>query len=210
MMMLIAPVVGASAQTGVLDVVLVKAYNESSLEVKEKTKNLIEEVENRWTNSQVKKICGVQFGEKQEVTLGLLKGKFGEPFVVKKDCIWYRYITYGGVSFEVVKFGFQSDGIRTYMNECTFMSQEENNKESLLDDFNRLSEKLKKYDLQKSGDDFSYGGVSPLWDGDVNHIDMKYTPAIILSIVKNEKGKYRLTLIYGHPCCPYNYVKEEF
>ena len=206
-MMLIAPVLGVSAQTlyGALDVALVKTYNESSPEEKEKTKDFIEEVKNRWKKEQVKEICGVRFGEKQEIALELLKGKFGDPYFIIKDHIMYKGITYGNIRFEVVSFQFQSDGIRTYMNGCVFISREENNTESLLDDFNKLSEKLKKYDLVKLDEDLLYGGVSPLWDGDVNHIDMKYTPAIILSIVKNEKGKYRLSLIYGHPdYCPYN------
>lgn len=117
-----------------------------------------------------------------------------------------KYAIYGRFCFSL---WFQSDGKRTYMNQCAFIGKKENNKEKLTHDFAKLSDSLKQYGLQKAGEDYLTGGVSPLWDGNWRHWKEDFAPAIGLAIFK-ENGKYNISLIYGHPLRPFNYVEDKF
>lgn len=169
-----------------------------------------EELELR--GKQVKEICGVAFGEKQEVALDILKHKYGEPYIITHNNIVYHGIGYGGVSFENILFGFQYDGKRSYMNSCSFLGTEEDISYVTVD-FNNLLKKLKKkYDLGASVKDYFWiGGISPLWDGHIESLSGHYYPAIVLDIKKNENGKSFVRLMYGQEqLCPFEYVSEDF
>lgn len=161
---------------------------------------------------QVREICSVQFGEKQEVALECLKKKFGIPHLVTHDAIWFKNVSYGGILFEDVIFRFQTNAKRTYMNSCIFYGKK-NKMEYVSLDFNLLLNKLKKYDLGASTENmFWTGGISPLWDGksDIFGTPM-YVPAIMLDIKKVDNGLCFLRLIYGQEqLCPFEYVKEDF
>jgi len=210
-LMLAAPIFGVSAQNFIDS--LMQVYDHAAPEEKQRMDLVMTEMENQWKRTQVKEICGITFGERKEVALDILKRKFGEPRFVTNDCIWYQYITYGGIRFETALFNFQSDGKRTYMNSCSFFSDKESNIEKLVVDFKNLVEKLGKYDLKKTdGQDYMFSGaVSPLWDGHFRSMKFGFMPAIILDINKNEEDKYFIRLMYGHPqVCPFNYVVEDF
>lgn len=192
---------------------LAQVYNNATPEEQQRINRVMTDMENMWKKAQVKEICGIPFGEKQEVALNVLKNKFGEPYFVTKDAIWYKHITYGGIRFENILFSFQSDGKRTYMNSCDFFSNKETNLEKLIVDFKNLLEKLKKYNLRKSdGEEYAWSGaVSPLWDGNFQSMKLDFMPAILLDISQDEENKYFIRLMYGqNQICPFNYVNEEF
>ena len=167
-------------------------------------------------SKQVKEICGVKFGERIETAVQILKRKFGEPRFVTHDCIWYKNLTYGGVSFENVLFNFQSDGKRTYMNSCDFFGMR-NALEYVKVDFEILLKKIKKYDIDDKTavkNNSWAGGISPLWDGNLKTITKSnYFDAVYLDIKEDDKdkGQYFIRLMYGHPqICPFIYIDEEF
>ena len=206
-MLLMAPFIGASAQSLIVDSVL-KVYRGATPKKKKVLETVMVKMTNTWKKEQVKEICGVQFGEEKEVALDILRRKFGEPRFVTNDYISYDNITYGGIQFGSALFGFQSDGKRSYMNWCNFMGQQ-HAFENAVYEFDELAEKLKKYDLQEFnilGKKDMYGGVSPLWDGRFRSMKTAFQPALSLTLVNLKDYWYAIVLNYG----PFNYVNDEF
>lgn len=155
----------------------------------------------------VKEICGIPFGTSIEEAEKMLENKYGySEYNPDKLVITYKNKYYAGVLFDTIHFLFESDGVHSYMNGCTFIL----NVETLRDAEKKrdmLHDKLKeKYtmvsDKDDNGNTFYIGGYAPTGDG----------LAFIIDIVKYEKRLARLyypyaaRLMYGR----YQYVKEEF
>ena len=166
-------------------------------------KGFEEEIE----KERVKEICGIPFGTSYSEASRRLQNKYGESdYFSDKEKIIYKNKTYAGISFDVIYFLFESDGLSSFMNGCTFILNAKSLKEARTK-LKMLHDKLeKKYTLSEDKDDRGEscyaGGFSPL--------DNKY--AFTIDILKYEGdiaknySPYSVRLMYGR----YSYVKEEF
>lgn len=167
-------------------------------------KQLVDASKERQT---VKEICGIPFGTSIEEARTMLEKKYGySEYNADNMVITYKNKYYAGVLFDTIHFLFESDGVHSYMNGCTFIL----NAETLRDAEKKrdmLHEKLEeKYtmvsDKDDNGNTFYIGGYAPIGEG----------VAFIIDIVKYERrlariyNPYAARLMYGR----YQYVKEEF
>lgn len=146
-------------------------------------------------------ICGLNFGASFETAEIILRGKFGrESAHAENEELIFHDKSYGGINFDQLVFGFQSDGRRTYFNKCVLILMAKN-----ADDAKRkrdfLYKKLSnKYFLFTRTDNnkfkFYNGGTSP-----VNHDDWGFFIDVF-----HEGSVWAARLFYG----PYQYVEEEF
>ena len=177
---------------------------EESFNYDEELDKFIDEAKEKQT---VREICSIPFGSSLEKAKSILENKFGYPDSKDVTTIIYNHKSYGGIIFDKMYFLFQSDGISSFFNGCTFIinanSLEEANKhlERLHD---ALSEKYYMVsDVDENGNKFYVGGYPPTKDE---------TCAFIINIIKYDKkvaklySPYSARLMYG----PYNYIKEEF
>ena len=150
-------------------------------------------------NDVVTEICGVKFGSNRPTARSILTAKYGDPNMDELNLIEFDNVRYAGISFDFGYFSFQTDGIRSYFNECIlgFFAD-------TADDAKRKREFLKgilgnKYEIQEDieEDKFKcyYGGTSPV-DSD------EY--AFKLYITKIPKSGYLVSLKYGE----FDYLNE--
>lgn len=158
-------------------------------------------------NETVKEICGIQFGTSIEEARTMLENKYGYPdYSHDKMVITYKHKSYAGIMFDTIYFLFESDGVNSYMNGCTFIL----NAESLKDAKKKLEmlhDKLgEKYymmpERDENGNTYYVGGYAPIGEGLAFSIDiLKYDKKIA-----KYSNPYATRLMYGR----YHYVKEEF
>lgn len=148
-------------------------------------------------------IAGVAFGSDYNETIKILKEKFGEPESEEKDQVGFVDKNYGGIQFNLIIFGFQYGGGKSYFNRCVFVKTFKTASEAK--DFRELfAQKLgRDYSLNEYISDNKFkgyeGGVDPTDDDSCGfYLDVKSpTP---------ELHFYGVRLYYG----PYNYVNENF
>ena len=193
-----------------------EGYGDLTPEQQEQVKT---NIQNKMYSLQVKSIAGVEFGSSREKVEKMMTKKYGSPmFASSQNDLIFENIKYAGYDFDSVHFLFQSDGVNIYLNCCIFVIEARDYSEAL-DKESKLADILKtKYEDLQSGVDHNgnpmhSGGISPLWNGDINNL-ADHVGALHTSILKydEEKAKiagrkpYAVRLIYG----PYNYVNEEF
>lgn len=69
-------------------------------------------------NDVVTEICGVKFGSNRPTARSILTAKYGDPNMDELNLIEFDNVRYAGISFDFGYFSFQTDGIRSYFNEC--------------------------------------------------------------------------------------------
>lgn len=173
----------------------------------------------KFSKHQVKSIAGVEFGSSREKVEQMMTKKYGRPnYASTENDIVFSSVKYAGIDFDNVHFLFQSDGTRTYFNACIFVINAKDYNEAVSLE-GKLADVLKsKYedlvsDVDYNGNPTHGGGLSPLWDGDVDNL-RGYVGALHTDIMKYDEElakaanskPYAVRLIYG----PYEYVKEEF
>lgn len=172
--------------------------------------NSFQERMNRITVSE---ICNVPFGCSYEKAESILRNKYGDSSSESdRTKIIYRNKVYAGISFDMIYFLFQSDGVNSYMNGCIFIIETKSLKEAR-DKQEELRRVVSyKYELSEYKDDngekYYVGGIPPKdsydWLRPAFTIDiLKYD---VKEIFKGYVNGYATRLFYGR----YNYIKEEF
>lgn len=155
----------------------------------------------------VKEICGIPFGTSYEEANRMLENKYGySEYNPDKTLITYKNKSYGGIMFDAIHFLFESDGINSYLNGCTFILSAETLKEAerkrdML--YKKLEDKYHMLkDVDENGNVFYVGGYAPIGEGLAFSIDiLKYERKLARLYTP-----YAARLMYGR----YHYVKEEF
>lgn len=196
-------------------------YPQISLEEYTLPDSLQNKIVNKIKTEQVTSICGVPVGSSRSVAIRALRNKFGENYFQTADStIMFENVIYGGLKFDIIIFGFQSDGFNSFLNFAVFVIHAKNksNANEIIDSYRKLLSK--RYNLVEEIDDLGFktyvGGISPLWDGsyqDLMRNNMDYQAAVHTDVLaynydayKEFGGQFGIRLIYG----PYIYVKEEF
>ncbi len=203
----------------------IEKYRKGSVQEKQRIDSTMADFENEIRATQVKSICGVDFGTPKKEAVKLLKKKFGKPsYSSSENELVFRDVKYAGLDFSHLLFLFQSDGNNSYLNSSIFVKDAKNKEEAeaILELFYSILSD--KYNLEGDVDDkgFNYysGGISPLWDGKWDTFaeslvrkDGKYLSAIKINVIEYSDeiiytygNKYGVRIYYG----PYQYVKEEF
>lgn len=82
-----------------------------------------ETYEKNLRTQQVKNIGGIPFGISREDALSRLRNKYGEPiYNPESTVLTFKNIKYAGKDFSSVHFLFESDGLKSYLNACIFIS----------------------------------------------------------------------------------------
>ena len=80
------------------------------------------EFQERMNRITVSEICNVPFGCSYEKAESILRNKYGDSSSESdRTKIIYRNKVYAGISFDMIYFLFQSDGVNSYMNGCIFI-----------------------------------------------------------------------------------------
>lgn len=176
------------------------------------------QLESGLKEQQVKTIGGIEFGISREEAQRLLGNKYGEPeYTSNNTLLTFKQIKYAGRDFDVVHFLFQSDGRNSYLYACIFIKEAKSQTDvkAILDGlYGDLSKKYIILDEEGSNGFTNYfGGISPLWDGNLVNFNEDYYSAWHTDVIEYEYNirqtlgiKYGVRLIYG----PYEFVHEEF
>lgn len=194
-------------------------YKYASPEEKAKMDSIFQPIADEMQHKQVKTIGGIPFGISRDKAETMLRNKFGMPeYIPHTTTISFKNIKYAGYDFDAVHFGFQSDGLNSYMNSCIFIINANSLSDAIEKEKNIADNLLSKYNLVEEKDSNGYpthgGGFSPLWNGDWKTLDARESwGGLHTDIIKYEDDlmkvfgiPYSVRIIYG----PYNYVKEEF
>lgn len=196
-----------------------KDYQSATQEERKKMDEFFQPLEEKWHIQQVKTIGGVPFGITHEKAEKMLENKFGRAaYNPSSTTLTYNKVKYAGYDFDAIHFLFQSDGLKSYLNGCVFIINTKDLQDAVEKEKYVAEKLLSKYQLfedrDNNGNITHGGGISPLWDGKWNTLDVeKYGVAIHTDILIYNKElvelyefPYAVRIIYG----PYNYIQEEF
>ena len=222
-LLLIVPCIVKGQESNVSLADMLKYYRTASLSEKQSIDSLFMDMESKNRASQIKSICGVDFGMSREDALFILRNKYGRPLYNPNEMvISFENVKYAGVDFESVHFLFQSDGKTSHLNSCIFVKGAKDKKaaEEITEIYRTVLSR--KYDLSESVTENGFktygGGISPLWDGhwftllegldEGKYLTGLHTDVIEYdnSLVRQFGNKYGVRIIYG----PFEFVEEEF
>lgn len=195
-----------------------KDYQSATQEVRNKMDELFQPLAEKWQLQQVKTIGGVPFGITHEKAEEMLENKFGRAeYNPSSTTLTYKNVKYAGYDFDAIHFLFQSDGLKSYLNSCIFIINAKNLQDAVEKEKYVAENLLSKYQLfedkDENGNPTHVGGISPLWDGKWNTLDLENCSGIHTDILIYDKEMFKIfkipysvRIIYG----PYNYIQEEF
>lgn len=152
-----------------------------------------ETYEKNLRTQQVKNIGGIPFGISREDALSRLRNKYGEPiYNPESTVLTFKNIKYAGKDFSSVHFLFESDGLKSYLNACIFISDAKTKAEANKKVNELKGELEKKYNVFSSVSDNGFptygGGISPVWDGQISTLKDEYLTAWHIDVIEYEQN----------------------
>lgn len=193
-------------------------YKNASLLEKTQMDTEYKDLEAKYKMDQVKSACGVNFGDTKKNVKSQLNKRYGTSIETNNNLLLaYNDISYGGLTFDMVIFKFQSDGKKDFLSSCIFVKGAKTDlhaKNIIKRYYDVLNKSYNLIDEYTDDNGFTgyMCGVSPLWDGHWHTLEniKDVGSAIITDIIECPDGidnyKYYVRIIYGS----FDYVNEKF